>query len=148
MCTVNRNPVSVSNSLYQYCYRLSLFCAAYVALSCPIPCKLVQKATYFLAAGIFFPFLIGRFSGNPFLCKRTNTFNYGTPYICSTIHLSPYPRNRRGRKPHFMQGRPSVRVRDPFRGRRQILFPARNPFRLRTAVCILRMVYRQPDLFQ
>ena len=48
-----------------FMYRLSVFCAVYVALSFPIRCKPKQGATYFLVACIFFPFLIGRFKMNP-----------------------------------------------------------------------------------
>lgn len=43
---------------------------------------------------------------------------------------------------------PALRVRHPFRGRRQVLFPAGDPFRLRGAFRPVRLVHRQPDRLQ
>ena len=129
-------------------YRLSVLCFMLVTLSCPMRCKPKQTATYFFAASIFSPFLIVRFSDNPFLCNRTIHLTMEQPVFVAQYTFLAIPETIEEERRIFRQGRPPVRVRDPFRGRRQILFPSRNPFRLRSPVRPLRLVHRQPERFQ
>lgn len=89
-------------------YRLSLFLLHACSF---VVCDAVQTEA---ESNIFFSFL-HIFSGFSLPVLReyislqpNNTFNYGTPHFCRTIYLPRYPRNLRGRTPHFRQSRPPV----------------------------------------